>query len=94
MKFIETGIDGLIVFEPTPARDERGYFTRTFDVQIAADAGIDPAMFKQENQSRSYQGVVRGLHGRMNRGEAAGSAARTGPFSTWPSTPGSGPHLR
>lgn len=70
MKIIETSIPGLIVFEPTPARDERGYFTRTMDVNVLAEAGIDPLAFKQENQSRSYQGVVRGLHGRMNEGEA------------------------
>ena len=70
MKIIETSIPGLIVFEPTPSRDERGYFTRTMDVNVLAEAGIDPYGFKQENQSRSYQGVVRGLHGRMNKGEA------------------------
>ncbi len=70
MQISQTGIDGLVVLEPTPHRDERGYFTRTFDVAILADAGIDPASFKQENQSRSYQGVVRGLHGRSNKGEA------------------------
>lgn len=70
MKIVPTDIAGLIVIEPTPHRDERGYFTRTMDVSILADAGIDPAGFKQENQSRSYQGVVRGLHGRANKGEA------------------------
>ncbi len=70
MKIIETSIPGLLVFEPTPHRDERGYFTRTFDVEVVASAGIDPTGFKQENQSRSYQGVVRGLHGRSNKGEA------------------------
>ena len=70
MKVTQTSIEGLVVFEPTPHRDERGYFTRTLDVQILADAGIDPASFKQENQHRSYQGVVRGMHGRMNAGEA------------------------
>lgn len=70
MKVTQTSIEGLVVFEPTPHRDERGYFTRTLDVQILTDAGIDPASFKQENQSRSYQGVVRGMHGRMNAGEA------------------------
>lgn len=70
MKIVPTDIAGLIVLEPTPHRDERGYFTRTMDVSILADAGIDPAGFKQENQSRSYQGVVRGLHGRANKGEA------------------------
>ena len=47
-----------------------GYFSRTLDIQILADAGIDPASFKQENQSRSYQGVRRGLHGRSGAGEA------------------------
>ena len=70
MKVTHTDLEGLVVFEPTPHRDERGYFTRTLDVQILADAGIDPASFKQENQSRSYQAVVRGMHGRMNAGEA------------------------
>lgn len=70
MKITPTDIEGLIVLEPTPHRDERGYFTRTMDVAILADAGIDPAGFKQENQSRSYQGVVRGLHGRSGNGEA------------------------
>ena len=63
-------IEDLIIFRPTPIRDERGYFSRTLDIQILADAGIDPASFKQENQSRSYQGVRRGLHGRSGAGEA------------------------
>lgn len=70
MEIIKTSIPDLIVFQPTPHRDERGYFSRTFDVEILADAGIDPAGFKQENQSKSFQGVVRGLHGRSNKGEA------------------------
>lgn len=70
MQIIRTSIPDLIVFEPTPHRDERGYFSRTFDVNVLREAGIDPLSFKQENQSRSYQGVVRGLHGRSNAGEA------------------------
>ena len=70
MEIIRTPIEGLIIFRPAPIRDERGYFSRTIDVQILADAGIDPASFKQENQSRSYQGVRRGLDGRSDAGEA------------------------
>ncbi len=70
MKVVDTGIEGLLLFEPTPVRDERGYFTRTLDVAILRDAGIEPYAFKQESQSRSYQGVVRGLHGRVGAGEA------------------------
>ena len=70
MEIIRTPIEDLIIFRPTPIRDERGYFSRTLDVQILAEAGIDPTDFKQENQSRSYQGVRRGLHGRSGNGEA------------------------
>jgi dTDP-4-dehydrorhamnose 3,5-epimerase len=70
MEIIRTPIEDLLIFRPTPIRDERGYFSRTLDVQILAEAGIDPTDFKQENQSRSYQGVRRGLHGRSGTGEA------------------------
>jgi dTDP-4-dehydrorhamnose 3,5-epimerase len=70
MEIIRTPIEDLVILRPTPVRDERGYFSRTFDVQILAEAGIDPTGFKQENQSRSYQGVRRGLHGRSGAGEA------------------------
>jgi dTDP-4-dehydrorhamnose 3,5-epimerase len=70
MEIIRTAIEDLIILRPTPIRDERGYFSRTLDVQILAEAGIDSNSFKQENQSRSYQGVRRGLHGRSGAGEA------------------------
>lgn len=70
MRFHTTGIPGVVVFEPTPIRDSRGFFTRTFDAAIAEQAGIDPTSFKQENQSRSFLGGVRGLHGRLGAGEA------------------------
>jgi dTDP-4-dehydrorhamnose 3,5-epimerase len=70
MEIIRTPIENLILFQPTPIRDERGYFSRTLDVQILAEAGVDPTSFKQENQSRSYQNVRRGLHGRSGPGEA------------------------
>ena len=34
-------IDGVLVFVPTPHRDDRGLFTRTFDAAIAAEHGVD-----------------------------------------------------
>jgi dTDP-4-dehydrorhamnose 3,5-epimerase len=70
MEIIRTPIEDLIIFRPTAMRDERGYFVRTLDVRILAEVGIDPTDFKQESQSRSYQGVRRGLHGRSGDGEA------------------------
>jgi dTDP-4-dehydrorhamnose 3,5-epimerase len=63
-------IDGALLFRPAPHPDERGFFSRTFDAQAAQDAGIDPAGFAQDSQSRSARGVIRGLHLRGAAGEA------------------------
>lgn len=70
MQVLTTRFDGVLLFLPKPHRDERGLFTRTFDTGIARDAGLDPAAFVQDSQSRSYRGVLRGMHGRSGRGEA------------------------
>lgn len=68
---VETGeLAGLLVFTPSPSRDERGGFSRTFDAAAAAAAGIEPSAFVQDSQSRSHLGVVRGLHVRTGDGEA------------------------
>lgn len=63
-------LEGVLLFEPTVHRDERGFFTRTFDHDVAADAGIDGTAFVQDSQSRSHRGVVRGMHLRSGAGEA------------------------
>jgi len=70
MNVEKTTIPGVLVFTPTPRRDERGFFSRTFDANVAADAGIDPNGFVQDSLSRSRRGVVRGLHLRTGQGEA------------------------
>jgi dTDP-4-dehydrorhamnose 3,5-epimerase len=63
-------ISGALLFQPTPHVDERGFFSRTFDAEIARAAGIDPGGFLQDSLSRSAQGVVRGMHVRGGAGEA------------------------
>jgi dTDP-4-dehydrorhamnose 3,5-epimerase len=63
-------IVGALLFTPTPHADERGFFCRTFDADVARAAGIDPAAFAQDSLSRSARGVVRGLHVRRGDGEA------------------------
>lgn len=70
MQVHETELDGVLLFLPTPHRDERGLFTRTFDADTARAHGLDPASFIQDSQSRSRRGVLRGLHGRSGAGEA------------------------
>jgi len=63
-------IAGALLFTPQPYVDERGFFSRTFDADVAREAGIDPAGFAQDSLSRSARGVVRGMHIRRGRGEA------------------------
>lgn len=64
-----TAIPGLVEFTPTPHHDERGFFSRTFDAEVARAAGLDPHAFVQDSQSRSRHRVVRGLHLRLGHGE-------------------------
>jgi dTDP-4-dehydrorhamnose 3,5-epimerase len=63
-------IAGAVLFRPTPHVDERGFFSRTFDADIARGAGLEPGAFVQDSISRSKQGVVRGMHIRKGLGEA------------------------
>jgi dTDP-4-dehydrorhamnose 3,5-epimerase len=64
------GIAGALLFTPTPHRDERGFFSRTFDAEAARAAGLDPAAFAQDSISRSARGVIRGMHIRRSPGES------------------------
>jgi dTDP-4-dehydrorhamnose 3,5-epimerase len=70
MEFMPTSIQGLVHFRPTPHRDARGFFSRTFDADVARSAGVDPDSFVQDSMSRSALGVVRALHVRTGLGEA------------------------
>jgi dTDP-4-dehydrorhamnose 3,5-epimerase len=63
-------IVGAFLFEPTPHVDERGFFSRTFDANVARSVCIDPDGFAQDSLSRSAKGVIRGMHLRSGRGEA------------------------
>ncbi|MCG5220673.1 dTDP-4-dehydrorhamnose 3,5-epimerase family protein [Streptosporangium sp. KLBMP 9127] len=70
MRVERAALDGVLLFIPTPHRDDRGLFTRTFDAAVFTAAGLDPTSFIQDSQSRSRAGTVRGMHGRSGRGEA------------------------
>jgi dTDP-4-dehydrorhamnose 3,5-epimerase len=70
MEVLETALAGVLVFRPQPHHDVRGFFTRTFDAGIAAQHGVDSGSFRQDSQSRSRRGTVRGMHTRSGLGEA------------------------
>ena len=64
-KFNNTGIDGLILIDPTVYGDHRGFFMETWNQADFLGAGIDVS-FVQDNQSGSTQGVLRGMHYQIN----------------------------
>jgi dTDP-4-dehydrorhamnose 3,5-epimerase len=63
-------VAGALLFQPSPHVDERGFFSRTFDAEVARSAGVNPDGFAQDSLSRSVQGVVRGMHIRGGAGES------------------------
>lgn len=60
MKISKTAIPDVLLFEPTVYGDDRGYFMETFRESWMEEHGIP--RFVQDNQSRSVQGTLRGLH--------------------------------
>lgn len=65
MPFVQTDIEGLLIFEPKVFEDSRGYFFEAYNEQVFSEAGMD-IKFVQDNQSKSSYGVIRGLHYQQN----------------------------
>ena len=61
MRILETGLDGVVIVEPSVHGDERGFFQETWKSSSYAAHGL-PGGFAQGNLSRSRKGVLRGLH--------------------------------
>ncbi len=62
MQIEPTSLPGVLVLTPRRFRDDRGYFSETWNRNTLAAHGIDWA-FAQDNQSLSrLPGTVRGLH--------------------------------
>lgn len=60
-EFIELDIKGAFLIRPRIFGDSRGYFTESFKKSDFDSVGIDHN-FRQDNQSYSEKGVLRGLH--------------------------------
>ena len=58
MKINKTFIEGLLIIEPQLFKDERGFFYESYN-KNNLDINI---VFVQDNESKSYKGVIRGLH--------------------------------
>ena len=62
IRFLETGIPGVILIEPVVHRDDRGFFLEAYHEPKYREGGIRE-IFVQDNHSRSTKGALRGLHG-------------------------------
>jgi len=61
MKFQLTPISGVVLVEPRVFGDSRGFFMETWQALKFKEVGID-SQFVQDNQSRSTQWTLRGMH--------------------------------
>lgn len=61
MRFIQTPIEGLMVFEPTLFTDERGKFVKTYNDDFFRAHGLDITI-KESYYSLSAKDVIRGMH--------------------------------
>lgn len=61
LSVIRTELEGVLIIEPNVIGDGRGFFLESWRADRYTDAGL-PAVFVQDNISRSSMGVLRGLH--------------------------------
>jgi dTDP-4-dehydrorhamnose 3,5-epimerase len=67
---LEARIEGLVLVEPEPHGDDRGFLVETFRDDAWAELGVAVEGFVQDNQSRSRRGTLRGLHFQTRPGQA------------------------
>ena len=61
MKFIKTDIPDVYIIEPTIFEDDRGCFFESYNKHKFEQVS-GKVEFIQDNESKSYRGVLRGLH--------------------------------
>ena len=62
MIFERTPLDGVYVIRPEPARDERGYFVRSFCREEFSARGLNPCIAQTSRSFNFERGTLRGLH--------------------------------
>jgi dTDP-4-dehydrorhamnose 3,5-epimerase len=62
MKVIESGLGGVLLFEPVVHGDARGFFFESYREDRFREAAATNRPFVQDNHSRSARHVLRGLH--------------------------------
>ena len=60
MKINKTFIENLLIIEPQLFKDDRGFFYESYNKNNLDK--VTNVVFGQDNESKSYKGVIRGLH--------------------------------
>ena len=62
MKFVESGLGGLYYIDPTPFKDERGLFARTYCKKLFSEIHFDKEFVQFNYSFNKQKGTLRGLH--------------------------------
>lgn len=62
VKFLEMPIEGAWAIQPEPARDDRGYFARVFDVDAFIEHGLATDVVQAGVSFNRHARTLRGLH--------------------------------
>ena len=62
MRFMETGIVGAWVIDPTPHQDDRGQFQRAWCAKEFAEHGVDFVPVQANMAFGIAKGTIRGMH--------------------------------
>ena len=62
MRLHRTPLDGAWLISFEPARDERGYFTRTFCTREYANHGLETRYVQHSTSFTTSRGTLRGMH--------------------------------
>ena len=57
----KTSLEGLLLIKPDVHEDKRGYFYENYRDELFEENGL-PTDFRQDNQTKSVKGTLRGLH--------------------------------
>jgi dTDP-4-dehydrorhamnose 3,5-epimerase len=61
----KTPLEGLLLIKPNVNEDKRGYFYENYRDELFEANGL-PTNFRQDNQTKSVKGTLRGLHYQLN----------------------------
>jgi len=61
----KTPLEGLLLIKPNVHKDKRGYFYENYSDELFEANGL-PTNFRQDNQTKSVKGTLRGLHYQLN----------------------------